>query len=84
MGAFASGIAALPRIVTLHDIEIKPESKSADGMLTLDVVAKTYRYLDDEEQESQAEAEDAKGKKNPSRGKKPAKNKDARNKGESA
>jgi type IV pilus assembly protein PilO len=84
MGAFASGIAALPRIVTLHDIEIKPESKSADGMLTLDVVAKTYRYLDDEEQESQAEAEDAKGKKNPSRTKKPAKNKDARNKGESA
>jgi type IV pilus assembly protein PilO len=56
MGKFASGIAALPRIVTLHDIEITPASKSngnvaADpGDLVLNVTAKTYRYLDDEEQ----------------------------------
>jgi len=53
MGAFASGIAALPRIVTLHDIQIRPEGRDKDSgsdRLVLDVVAKTYRYLDEEEQ----------------------------------
>ena len=44
-----SGIAALPRIVTLHDIEIKPDNKDAFDQLTLDLTAKTYRYLDEEE-----------------------------------
>src|SRR5579872_444520 len=48
-GEFVSGIAALPRIVTLHDIEIKPESKDSYDQLTLDLTAKTYRYLDEEE-----------------------------------
>jgi type IV pilus assembly protein PilO len=48
-GQFVSGIAALPRIVTLHDIEIKPDSKSGFDSLTLDVTAKTYRYLDEDE-----------------------------------
>jgi len=49
-GAFVSGIAALPRIVTLHDISISPENKDTSGdRLTLDVTAKTYRYLDDAE-----------------------------------
>jgi type IV pilus assembly protein PilO len=48
-GEFASGIAALPRIVTLHDIEIKTDSKVAYDQLQLDVTAKTYRYLDDDE-----------------------------------
>jgi type IV pilus assembly protein PilO len=48
-GEFVSGIAALPRIVTLHDIEIKPDSKDAYDQLTLDLTAKTYRYLDEEE-----------------------------------
>ncbi len=48
-GEFVSGIAALPRIVTLHDIEIKPESRDAYDRLTLDLTAKTYRYLDEEE-----------------------------------
>lgn len=50
-GEFVSGIAALPRIVTLHDIEIKavnPSGKDKDN-LTLDLTAKTYRYLDEEE-----------------------------------
>jgi type IV pilus assembly protein PilO len=50
-GEFVSGIAALPRIVTLHDIEIKavnPNGKDHDN-LTLDLTAKTYRYLDEEE-----------------------------------
>ncbi len=49
-GQFVSGIAALPRIVTLHDISITPEGKDAGpDRLTLDVTAKTYRYLDDNE-----------------------------------
>jgi type IV pilus assembly protein PilO len=50
-GEFVSGIAALPRIVTLHDIEIKavnPNGKDHDN-LTLELTAKTYRYLDEEE-----------------------------------
>jgi type IV pilus assembly protein PilO len=52
-GSFVSGIAALPRIVTLHDISIVPESKeSGPDRLTLDVTAKTYRYLDDSEMAS--------------------------------
>ena len=52
MGNFAAGIAALPRIVTLHDIEITPASREigATGDLVLNVTAKTYRYLDEEEQ----------------------------------
>jgi len=48
LGSFVSGIAALPRIVTLHDIEVKPEQDSAPNQLVLDVTAKTYRYLDEE------------------------------------
>ncbi len=49
-GSFVSGIAALPRIVTLHDISIVPEGKDASpDRLTLDLTAKTYRYLDDTE-----------------------------------
>jgi type IV pilus assembly protein PilO len=50
-GAFVSGIAALPRIVTLHDIQITPMEKSAGSFdqLQLDLTAKTYRYLDDDE-----------------------------------
>jgi type IV pilus assembly protein PilO len=50
-GSFVSDIAALPRIVTLHDIEIKPASKEGTGFdqLTIDVTAKTYRYMDEDE-----------------------------------
>ncbi|HTY93073.1 MAG TPA: type 4a pilus biogenesis protein PilO [Steroidobacteraceae bacterium] len=48
-GQFVSGIAALPRIVTLHDIEIKPDGKSGYDNLILDLTAKTYRYLDEDE-----------------------------------
>ena len=51
IGAFVSGIAALPRIVTLHDVEISSAGKNAGtDELQLDVTAKTYRYLDEEEQ----------------------------------
>lgn len=48
---FASSVAALPRIVTLHDIKIVPESRgnlANPDELTLDVTAKTYRYLEEE------------------------------------
>jgi type IV pilus assembly protein PilO len=56
LGEFVSGIAALPRIVTLHDIDIKPDNKDAYDQLSLELTAKTYRYLDEEEV-SAAEAE---------------------------
>jgi len=46
IGAFASDIAQLPRIVTLNNINIMPGS---DGKLVLDAIAKTFRYLDEEE-----------------------------------
>jgi type IV pilus assembly protein PilO len=49
LGNFVSGVAALPRIVTLHDINIKPSSNDEIDVLTLDATAKTYRYLDEEE-----------------------------------
>jgi len=45
---FVSGVAALPRIVTLHDIDITPESADDYDNLTLRVTAKTYRYLEEE------------------------------------
>jgi len=48
LGNFVSGIAALPRIVTLHDITIRPVNPSNPDELTLDMTAKTYRYLDEE------------------------------------
>jgi type IV pilus assembly protein PilO len=48
-GEFVSGIAALPRIVTLHDIDIKPDSKDAYDQLSLELTAKTYRYMDEDE-----------------------------------
>jgi type IV pilus assembly protein PilO len=73
MGNFASGIAALPRIVTLHDVEIVPAGRDAragagtTGELTLNVTAKTYRYLDEEEQEPEGDAQ-----KGTQKGKKPA------------
>jgi type IV pilus assembly protein PilO len=50
-GNFVSGIAALPRIVTLQDIEIKPQGTQGKDAgydnLTMDITAKTYRYMDD-------------------------------------
>jgi type IV pilus assembly protein PilO len=50
LGQFVSGIAALPRIVTLHDIDIEPVSKDVGSDLVLNVTAKTYRYLEDDEE----------------------------------
>lgn len=49
-GDFISGLAALPRIVTIHDIKIKRASEKAGQQdLMLQATAKTYRYLDEEE-----------------------------------
>ena len=48
-GQFVSGIAALPRIVTLHDIQIQTASKDSYDNLSLELTAKTYRYLDEDE-----------------------------------
>jgi type IV pilus assembly protein PilO len=45
-GAFASDIAQLSRIVTLHDLDI---SGDKDGNLSMNAVIKTYRYLDEDE-----------------------------------
>jgi len=55
-GDFVSGIAGLPRIVTLHDVAIKQVTKNSYDQLQMDVTAKTYRYLDEEEIQA-AEAE---------------------------
>ena len=62
-GRFVSDIAALPRIVTLHDIEIAPKGKDPGfDELVLNVTAKTYRYLDEDELQAAAAAEtEAKG-----------------------
>lgn len=45
---FVSGVAALPRIVTLHDINITPDDPENFDSLTLQVTAKTYRYIEEE------------------------------------
>ena len=45
---FVSGVAALPRIVTLHDINITPEGSDNFDKLSLEVTAQTYRYLEEE------------------------------------
>ena len=59
MGAFASDVAQLPRIVTLNDVSIQNDK----GVLTMDAVAKTFRYLDEEEIAKQRKsAKDAKDK----------------------
>lgn len=54
IGAFASDIAHLSRIVTLNNLTIAPAGK--DGGLSLDATAKTFRYLDGEEVAAQRKA----------------------------
>ncbi len=61
-GKFVSGVASLPRVVilTMHDISLKPINNGKSGVLLLEGTARTYRYLDDDEQaevDSQNEAE---------------------------
>ena len=74
-GQFVSGIATLPRIVTLHDIEItrsatrggaRRGAPAPTDSLTLNLTAKTYRYLDEDEASVPVETEE-KGKKGKTR-----------------
>jgi type IV pilus assembly protein PilO len=60
LGKFASDISQLPRIVTLNDINVVP---GAGGGLSMDAVAKTYRYLDEDELAAQKRAAKAAGAK---------------------
>lgn len=60
LGKFASDISLLPRIVTLNEIAISPVN---GGGLGMDAIAKTYRYLDEEELAAQKKAARAGGKK---------------------
>jgi type IV pilus assembly protein PilO len=60
IGAFASDVARMPRIVTLSDIQL---AQNKDGLLQMDAVARTYRYLDDDEiQKQRKSTQDAKKK----------------------
>ena len=69
-GNFASGIAALPRIVTLHNLKIGQQSKNkkagGETLLVMEATANTYRYLDQEEldaKKGKSKAAARKGKK---------------------
>ena len=64
-GAFVSGVAALPRIVTIHDIAMLPPGETGDkdggqasGDLVMELTAKTYRYLDESESTAATAAAD--------------------------
>ncbi|AHF65538.1 MULTISPECIES: type 4a pilus biogenesis protein PilO [Pseudomonas] len=47
LATFVSGVASLPRIVTLHDFEIKPVDPKSQTKLRMNILAKTYRYNDE-------------------------------------
>ena len=53
LGAFASDVAKMPRIVLLTDVKLDPPK---DGVLSMEAIAKTYRYLDEEEVAKQRKA----------------------------
>ncbi|WP_339487001.1 type 4a pilus biogenesis protein PilO [Pseudomonas sp. EL_65y_Pfl2_R95] len=46
LATFVSGVASLPRIVTLHDFDLVPASKDTTSKLRMSILAKTYRYND--------------------------------------
>jgi type IV pilus assembly protein PilO len=58
MGAFASDVGQLSRIVTLNDVSIQA---GKDGILTMDATARTFRYLDDDEVSAQRKQAAKKG-----------------------
>ena len=60
LGAFTSDIAHLPRIVTLNNVAL---AQGKDGTLTMEAIAKTFRYLDEEEVAAQRKAKQAQVKK---------------------
>jgi len=57
IGEFAADMAKMPRIVTLNNLAL---TAGKDGALSLDAVAKTFRYLDQDELDTQAKAKKAK------------------------
>jgi type IV pilus assembly protein PilO len=59
LGAFASDVAKMPRIVLLNDLVIVPSKDG--GQLSMEALAKTYRYLDEEEVAKQRKASKEKG-----------------------
>ncbi len=63
IASFVSDVSKLSRIVTLHDIAMEP---AKDGVLNMDAVVKTYRYLDEEEMVARKKAaeQDKKAKEN--------------------
>ena len=63
IGAFAADIAALSRIVTLHNLSISPDAKSNGSSLSMEATARTYRYLDPAEVVEARKAGGAKDKK---------------------
>jgi type IV pilus assembly protein PilO len=60
MGAFASDVGQLSRIVTLNDVKI---DAGKDGILSMEAIARTFRYLDDQELAQQRKASKKGGKK---------------------
>jgi type IV pilus assembly protein PilO len=58
MGAFASDVGQLSRIVTLNDVVINAQK---DGILVMDATARTFRYLDDDEVSAQRKSASKKG-----------------------
>jgi type IV pilus assembly protein PilO len=62
-GDFVSGVAALPRIVTVSDITISPKAKADGDMLAMNLTAKTYRYMEEDERASEDETPQKKGTK---------------------
>ncbi|SCK44575.1 type IV pilus assembly protein PilO [Variovorax sp. HW608] len=60
MGAFVADVANLSRIVTLNNLAVTP---AKDGALVMDATARTYRYLDEQEQDMQRRAAAAAAKK---------------------
>jgi type IV pilus assembly protein PilO len=52
LATFVSGLAALPRIVTISDMKLEPSKKddTTSGKLSMSATAKTYRYLQEDEQ----------------------------------
>jgi len=59
IGEFAADMAKMPRIVTLNNLSL---TSGKDGVLSLDAVAKTFRYLDQDELDAQAQARKKKKK----------------------
>jgi len=58
LGTFVSGVSSLPRIVTLHDFEVKPVVDGNTTLLRMNILAKTYRYHDSDKDKGPGPAQD--------------------------